>query len=110
MTVPSARLTMTVTSRAGRATIVARGEIDIATAPDLEERASLLLRRPIDRLTLDLRDVTVVDSTGLAALVRISQRAHAVDCVIALTNVRPLVRRVMDVTGMAGVLNVQDRG
>jgi anti-anti-sigma factor len=67
----------------------------------------VLLRRPIDRLTFDMGDVTVVDSVGLGALVRISQRAHAVDCVIALVNVRPLVRRVMDVTGMAEVLNVQ---
>jgi anti-sigma B factor antagonist len=100
-------LTIHVAVRAGRATITPRGEIDIATAPDLEERASLLLRRPVDRLTFDMSDVTVVDSVGLAALVRISQRAHAVDCMIALTNVRPLVRRVMDVTGIAHVLNVQ---
>ena len=99
---------MTVAVRAGRATITLRGEIDIATAPDLEERATLLLRRPLDRLTLDMGDVTIVDSVGLAALVRISQRAHAVDCMISLVNVRPLVRRVMDVTGMAGVLNVRE--
>jgi anti-sigma B factor antagonist len=92
----------------GRATITMRGEVDIATAPDLEERASLLLRRPLDRLTLDMADVTIVDSVGLAALVRISQRAHAVDCTISLVNVRPVVRRVMDVTGMAAVLNVQE--
>jgi len=41
-------------------------------------------------------------------LVRISQRAHATDCTIALANVRSLVRRVLDVTGLADVLNVQD--
>ena len=98
---------MQVAARAGRATITLRGEIDIATAPDLEERASMLLRRPIDRLTFDMGDVTMIDSVGLGVLVRISQRAHAVDCIISLTNVRPLVRRVMDVTGMAEVLNVQ---
>jgi len=96
-----------VNSDAG-VTVMLHGELDIATAPDVEERATLLLRRPIHHLTFDLADVSIVDSTGLAALVRISQRAHAADCTLALINVRPLVRRVLDVTGLADVLNVQD--
>ena len=77
--------------------------------PDVEERRrSSCGGRSIDHLTFDMADVSIVDSAGLAALVRISQRAHAADCTIALANVRSLVRRVLDVTGLADVLNVQD--
>jgi anti-anti-sigma factor len=104
-----AKLTMDTVISDARAVVTLRGEIDIATAPDVEERATLILRRrSINRLTFDMADVSIVDSTGIAALVRISQRAHAVQCTLALTNVRPLVRRVLDVTGLAEVLNVQD--
>jgi len=92
-----------------RATVTMHGELDLATAPDVEERATLLLRRqPIDRLTFDMAGVPIVDSAGLAALVRISQRAHAVGCTLELINVSPFVRRVLDVTGLADVLNVRD--
>ena len=103
------RLTMDAVVNDGRATVTLRGGLDIATAPDVEEWATLILRgRSIDHLTFDMADVSIVDSAGLAALVRISQRAHAADCTIALANVRSLVRRVLDVTGLADVLNVQD--
>jgi anti-sigma B factor antagonist len=106
---PGARLTMDAVINEARATVTLRGELDIATAPDVEERATVLLRhRSIDHLTFDMAGVSFVDSAGLAALVRISQRAHAVDCTLALINVRPLVQRVLDVTGLADVLNVQD--
>jgi anti-anti-sigma factor len=101
---------MDVDVRAARAVVTLRGEMDVATARDVEERANLLLRRPLDRLTFDMRDVTMVDSVGIGALVRISQRAHAVDCVFAVAHVRPLVRRVLEVTGLVEVLNVQPAG
>jgi anti-sigma B factor antagonist len=93
----------------GRATVTLRGELNIATAPDVEERATLILHRPpIHHLTFDTSGVSIVDSNGIGALVRISQRAHAADCTLALTNVRPLVRQVLTVTGLADALNVQD--
>ena len=105
---PGPRLTIDVSVRAARAVVTLRGEIDIATARDVEERASLLLRRPIDRLTFDMGAVSMLDSVGLGVLVRISQQAHAIDCTFALVNVQPLLRRVLDVTGLADVLNVQE--
>jgi anti-sigma B factor antagonist len=100
---------MDVSVIAGRVSVALRGEIDMATAPDLEERASLLLRKPIDRLTLDMGGVSTVDSVGIGALVRISQQAHALDCTFALVDVPDLLRRVLEVTGLTAALNVQPR-
>jgi anti-sigma B factor antagonist len=98
---------MDVSVHHGRATVALRGEIDVATAADLQERATGLLRRPISRLTFDMGEVSMVDSTGLGALVRISQQAHAVDCPFALINVSPFVREVLETTGLSEALNVQ---
>jgi len=98
---------MGVSVNHGRATVALRGEIDVATAADLQERATGLLRRPITRLIFDLGEVTMVDSTGLGALVRISQQAHAVDCPFALTNVSPFLHGVLATTGLLEALNVQ---
>jgi anti-sigma B factor antagonist len=101
------RLTMEVSVNATTTTVTLHGEIDIATARDLEERAAVLLRQPVDQLVLDLRGVPLVDSIGLAALVRISRHASTTDCTIALVNVQPVVRRVLQVTGLTEALNVQ---
>src|SRR5437764_254298 len=54
----------------GRNAVVAVvGEVDAATASQLEERLLDLLRRPLERLTVDLSATTFIDSCGLAALV-----------------------------------------
>jgi anti-sigma B factor antagonist/stage II sporulation protein AA (anti-sigma F factor antagonist) len=91
-------------------TVTVHGEIDIATARDVEERAAVLLRQPVQRLNLDLRGVPLVDSVGLAALVRISRHASATDCTVSLVNVQPAVRRVLEVTGLTAALNVEQKG
>jgi anti-anti-sigma factor len=100
---------MEVSVSAMTTTVTVHGEIDIATARDVEERAAVLLRQPIQRLTLDLRGVPLVDSVGLAALVRISRHASTVDCTVTLVNVQPVVRRVLEVTGLTAALNVEKK-
>jgi anti-sigma B factor antagonist len=100
-------LTMDVTVGDDRATVKLRGEIDLATAREVEERAGQLLRRPIGHLTLDLREVRTVDSVGLAALLRVGRRADAATCAFVLLNPSPLVRRALHVTGLSRVLTVE---
>jgi len=52
------------------------GEIDLGTAPQLKQAVDGHARTG-QTLTIDLRDVTFVDSMGLAALVRAQHRAVA---------------------------------
>jgi anti-anti-sigma factor len=102
------KLTMDVSVDGANATIALHGEIDIATARDVEERAGLVLQRhPIDHLTLDMRDVSMVDSIGVAALVRVGRQVHAAERTMALVKVQPVVRRVLAVTGLTEALNVE---
>lgn len=50
------------------------GEVDIATAPALRERANAIVEAGVRRLVLDLRAVAFMDSTALAVFLRAKAR------------------------------------
>jgi len=52
------------------ATVVVTGRLDAVAAPDLTTELAALLADGRTRLTVDLADVSFVDSAGLAVLVR----------------------------------------
>ncbi len=68
--------TITTTSVDGSPRIEARGELDIATAPELEREISALLALDGGDLALDLEPVTFIDSSGLRAVLVCSRRAR----------------------------------
>jgi anti-sigma B factor antagonist len=76
------------------------GEIDIATAPLLEQRLREAEAADAARLIVDLDRVSFMDSTGLQVLV-----AHAMSETngrrIRLTKGSPQVQRLFTVSGMA---------
>jgi anti-anti-sigma factor len=73
------------------------GEVDLATAPDLEEALLRELTSAPARLILDLSGVTFFGSLGLAALIRAGSTAdeHGVHLVLVPGR---LVRRTMELT------------
>ena len=52
------------------------GELDIATAPHLDDAADLCFEAQPTSLFVDCRDITFIDSSGLSALLRIVRSAH----------------------------------
>ena len=83
--------------------LVVEGEIDIATAPLLEERLTDLEAGDAPNLIIDLDRVSFMDSTGLQVLV-----AHTLSETngrrIRLTKGSPQVQRLFAVSGMVGHL------
>jgi anti-anti-sigma factor len=59
----------------GRIVIVLRGELDLATAPELEQVVSDSLDAR-DEVVVDLRELEFMDSTGLRVLVHAHTRAQ----------------------------------
>ncbi len=51
------------------------GELDVATAPTLERNLSHIQHGDAERITLDLRRLTFIDSAGLHLLERAYQRS-----------------------------------
>jgi anti-sigma B factor antagonist len=70
----------------GRLTL--SGELDIATVPRLEEAVTSMLAAQVKQLTIDLRPLSFLDSSGLRQFIVLRDRALAEGWTLSL--VRPL--------------------
>ncbi len=78
------------------------GDIDSHTAPDL---ADALGRISADRdVELDMAGVGFIDSSGLRVLVAEHQRLDAGGASLRLANASDAVRRLVEMTGLAGTI------
>ena len=86
---------------AGDVTLVTlHGPLDIYTAPGFRERVNDAAT-PGGRLVVDLAGVTILDSSGLGALLRLRNRAgEAVFSRFGLVCPRRRIRRIIDITGL----------
>jgi anti-anti-sigma factor len=100
---------ISISERDGRAVVVVRGELDLATAPDLETALSELQEGGQD-VVVDLRELEFMDSTGLRTLVAAHARAEDVGQTLVI--VRPLpgapIERILAIAGVASVLELVD--
>jgi anti-anti-sigma factor len=89
----------------GTARVAVAGEIDLSTADLLRARLLTVLSalRP-QRLEVDLAAVTFLDCSGITVLVVAGNIAARTGCQLRITNPQPIVRRVLDLTGLLGVL------
>ena len=90
------------------AVVLVAGDLDAATAPRLHAELAQLAADGIDRIVLDLRRMTFVDSFGLGVIVnakkRLSRHGNSL-CLVAGDEQRTL-RRVLEITGLDKVLPV----
>lgn len=81
------------------AVVTVAGEIDLVTAPELDEAVSTAVEKRPDVLVMDLRDVTFLSSAGLQVLAaahqRLGQRALRVVSTSNVTS-RPLTSTGLD--------------
>jgi anti-anti-sigma factor len=61
------------------------GELDIATVPRVEEAVERILATGAKRLTLDLRELDFIDSSGLRMCIVLDQRATSEGWTLGLT-------------------------
>lgn len=82
------------------------GEIDVASADEFGDRLLECLQRS-DSLEVDLGGMTFIDSSGLGALVRLRTEAEIAGKDVALVNVRSSTARLLKVTGLQGLFDVE---
>lgn len=87
--------------------IVVRGELDISAGPILDDA----IRDVSDpgSMTLDLADVTFIDSSGLRSLLNASRRAQAGGGMVRLRGVGPEVQRLLEITGTTDRFHIERR-
>jgi anti-sigma B factor antagonist len=81
-------------------TLRVSGEIDLISAPRLEQAIRELIDGGVRGLTIDLAGVRFMDSTGLRVLMSCYKRLAEVDGTLVLSAVSEAVRRVIDVSGL----------
>jgi anti-anti-sigma factor len=100
-------LAVRLVERAGLNRAVVAGEIDLATAPVVEEVLTDLLIRNPSGLELDLGDVTFLDCSGLNALLRLRERAAEKGVALTVSALSPTVGRVLDITSTRALFTVK---
>lgn len=85
------------------ATVSVVGELDLATAPLLDEAVDSFGDPDSRQLTVDMAGLAFMDSSGLAVLLKARQAGWKV---VLRRPARP-VREVVEASGLAGVLEIE---
>jgi anti-anti-sigma factor len=93
---PDADFRVAVEAAEGGTRIVLAGELDVATAPELQHRADEVIGTGGD-VWIDCTALAFADSSGLEVLTLLAMTLRAQNRRLVLTNLRPMVRRAMDV-------------
>jgi anti-anti-sigma factor len=85
------------------------GELDTASAPELERAVAVTLDRNPWEFRLDLLGVTFIDSTGARALCEAQRAVEARGGRLVLTGAQPPVGRILQLMGLETLLASGDR-
>jgi anti-anti-sigma factor len=93
-------------SREGGVVVIAGGEIDLASSPQLRKA---LLDQQASVVVLDLRAVTFIDSSGLGVIVGQQKRARENGKSFAVVTAgASAVERILELSGLVRVLDIID--
>lgn len=102
------RLEISSAVESGTASIALHGELDLASAPQLEERLRSIEEQRPRRVVVDLGGLAFIDSTGLRLLLQANARSGERECEFVLRPGDESVQRVFHLTGALEVLRFED--
>jgi anti-sigma B factor antagonist len=92
------------TTPPGHVTLKLTGELDADSVSVLERAAERHSLAELQTVTLDLRDLMFIDSTGLAALVLMVRLCERAECAVEIIPGPRAVQRLFEITGLIDVL------
>jgi len=94
----------TAVDGSGAPIITVSGELDISNAASLQSKVGSIItaERPA-RMIFDLSGLRFMDSAGIAVLIGAASKVD----VVRLRNPSPIVRRVVELTGLSAVLPIE---
>jgi anti-sigma B factor antagonist len=92
----------------GARTLALMGELDLASVGALEAAVKRMCSDATTSITLDLRGLTFIDSTGLAAIVLASKLCGTNGHEFALIRGASSTQRLFELTGLIDVLPFRD--
>lgn len=88
--------------------IVPCGELDIATAPDLEQALTEATANSVTEIVLDLRELTFMDSSGLRTLAQANSSAQEQGVALSIIRGPRQIERVLEISGLGPLLPLVD--
>lgn len=85
--------------------LVVAGEVDASTVATL---LSFLMPLPgtSGEVSIDMKQVSFIDSSGLRVLIEAQQRAEQCQRSVVITNPSSIVARMLDLSGLSSMFNV----
>src|SRR2546421_2118067 len=82
------------------------GELDVSTADELRRHVDEIVAADGD-VFVDCSELTFADSSGLDTLIRLAQTLREQERRLVLSNVRPIVRRAIDVLQISDLVELE---
>jgi anti-sigma B factor antagonist len=87
-----------------------KGELDLATAPQLRHELAERSQPGVKEITLDLAELSFMDSVGLSILVAEHKKMRKLGGALIIQNLTTRVNRLIEVSGLTDFLNIQSDG
>jgi len=100
---------MVVSVAAGKSEVVVSGRLDVSTVHDVRSAIHAALDTGSGDLVIDLREVEMLDATGLGMLVGAHRKAGRSGRRLVLRNLSPQLQRLLRVSRLNRILVVEDR-
>lgn len=102
------KLSLRTENRDGQTIVYVEGELDLEVAAQMRAAMEPLMTLTDRRLTLDLRDLAYIDSTGIGILISLLKARHARQAPFDVEHVPDHIRKLFDMTGITPFLVVAE--
>lgn len=82
------------------------GEIDLNSSTDFQQSLLAVLDRKPKRIVVNLSQVSYMDSSGVASLVKLLSKARKMDATVALAALSERVRSIFEITRLDSIFEI----
>jgi anti-anti-sigma factor len=86
-------------------TLYLKGELDLSQAAEMRSVIDPLVAETSKALTLNLRDLSYIDSTGIGVIVSILKARDVLKAPFHVEAIPPKIQRLFDITGLTPFLS-----
>ena len=97
-----------VSEQDGQTVVRLEGEVDVYTSPRLDDCLQSLIEAGQRSVVIDLTDVTFIDSSGLAVLIKAHTRMGEEGGGLAIASPSETAFRLFELTGLTAVFTIVD--
>ncbi len=99
---------VTTTHSGNTAVAAVNGRVDSANAKDLDQELSTIIEGGVNHLVVDCSELSYISSAGLRALLVAIKKTNAAGGGVAMCQVPPHIREVLEVSGFTRLTKVFD--